>query len=78
MSVPGTGSGLSQPRHLPEDTQAGGSLMGLAHREPDVRPTDQDSQWLRTCLAMQRTPIKTLVQEDPTCYGATKPIGHNY
>lgn len=43
MSVPGTGSGLSQPRHLPEDTQAGGSLMGLAHREPDVRPTDQDS-----------------------------------
>ena len=43
MSVPGTASGLSQPRHLPEDTQAGRSLMGLAHREPDVRPTDQDS-----------------------------------
>ena len=43
MSVPGTGSGLSQPRQLPEDTQARRSLMDLAHMEPDVRPADQDS-----------------------------------
>jgi len=30
-------------------------------------------QWLRTCLAMQGTPVRSLVQEDPTCKGATKP-----
>ena len=29
-------------------------------------------QWLRTHLAMQRTPVQSLVWEDPTCYGTTK------
>ena len=27
---------------------------------------------------MQRTQVQTLVQEDPTCHGATKPVRHNY
>ena len=35
-------------------------------------------QWLRICLAMQRTPVWSLVQEDPTCHGATKPVYHSY
>ena len=35
-------------------------------------------QWLRTCLAMQGTPVRSLVQEDPTCDGATKPIHQSY
>ena len=35
-------------------------------------------QWLRICLPMQRTWVQALVQEDPTCHGATKPVRHNY
>ena len=27
---------------------------------------------------MQGTQIRALVQEDPTCRGATKPVRHNY
>ena len=36
------------------------------------------AQWLRTRLPMQGTRVRTLVQEDPTCHGATKPMSHNY
>ena len=36
------------------------------------------AQWLRICLPMQGTQVRALVQEDPTCYGATKPVPHNY
>ena len=36
------------------------------------------AQWLRICLAMQRTLVPSLVWEDPTCCGTTKPMGHNY
>ena len=32
-------------------------------------------QWLRICLTMQATQVRSLAQEDPTCRGATKP-GH--
>ena len=35
-------------------------------------------QWLRICLPMQGTQVQALVQEDPTCLGATKPVHHNY
>ena len=36
------------------------------------------AQWLRICLPMQGTQVQALVQEDPTCCGATKPMHHNY
>ena len=36
------------------------------------------AQWLRIHLPMQGTWIWSLVQEDPTCHGATKPVHHNY
>ncbi|KAJ8798856.1 hypothetical protein J1605_000013 [Eschrichtius robustus] len=36
------------------------------------------AQWLRIRLAMQGTRVRALVQEDPTCRGATKPVRHNY
>ena len=36
------------------------------------------AQWLRIRLPMQGTRVQPLVQEDPTCRGATKPVGHNY
>ena len=36
------------------------------------------AQWLRIRLPMQGTQVRSLVQEDPTCHGATKPMHHNY
>ena len=36
------------------------------------------AQWLRICLLMQGTRVRALVWEDPTCRGATGPVGHNY
>ena len=36
------------------------------------------AQWLRIRLPMQGTRVRALVQEDPTCCGATKPVSHNY
>ena len=35
-------------------------------------------QWLRIYLPMQGTRVRALVQEDPTCHGASKPVRHNY
>ena len=35
-------------------------------------------QWLRIHLPMQGTWVRVLVQEDPECHGATKPVRHNY
>ena len=36
------------------------------------------AQWLRIRLPMQGTRVRSLVREDPTCHGATKPVCHNY
>ena len=36
------------------------------------------AQWLRIRLPMQGTRVRALVQEDPTCRGATNPVCHNY
>ena len=35
-------------------------------------------QWLRIHLPVQGTRVWSLVQEDPTCCEATKPVRHNY
>ena len=35
-------------------------------------------QWLRIRLPMQGARVRALVQEDPTCREATKPVRHNY
>ena len=34
--------------------------------------------WLRMHLPKQGTRVQSLVREDPTCHGATKPVRHNY
>ena len=34
--------------------------------------------WLRIRLPTQGTRVRALVQKDPTCRGATKPVHHNY
>ena len=36
------------------------------------------AQWQRVHQPIQETWVRSLVQEDPTCQGATKPVGHNY
>ena len=36
------------------------------------------AQWLRICLPTQAAWVWSLVREDPTCHGATKPMHHNY
>ena len=35
------------------------------------------AQWLRIHLPRQGTRVRALVQEDPTCGRATKPVCHN-
>ena len=36
------------------------------------------AQWLRIRLPVQGTRVQALVQEYPTCRGATEPMRHNY
>ena len=36
------------------------------------------AQWLKICLPMEGTWVQALVQEDPTCHRATKPVRHSY
>ena len=44
-----------------------------------LRGTSLVAQWLlRIRLPVQRTWVRALVREDPTCCGATKPVCHNY
>ena len=40
--------------------------------------TSPVAQWLRIHLPMQGTQDRALVQEDPTCRRAAKPVLHNY
>ena len=35
-------------------------------------------QWLIVCLPIQRTWVRSLVLEDPTCLGVAKPMCCNY
>ena len=39
--------------------------------------TSMVAQWLRVCLPIQGIPVRSLVWEDSTCLGATKPVHHN-
>ena len=63
---------------------------GTSHDQPslswpiDVWPlirnwgTSLVVQWLTICLPMQAIRVPSLVQKDPTCCGATKPMCHSY
>ena len=51
------------------------SRMSLRTNNPG---TSLVAQWLRIRLPVQGTRVQALVQEDPTCRGATKPVCHNY
>ena len=49
-----------------------------AYLKKRLRGASLVAQWLRIRLPMQGTRVQALVQEDPTCHGATKPMRHNY
>ena len=50
----------------------------LHHLKNNFCGTSLVAQWLRIRLPVQGTRAPSLVQEDPTCRGATKPMRHNY
>ena len=50
---------------------------GIAHLN-GMTGTSLVAQWLRICLPVQGTRVRSLVWEDPTCHGATKPVRHDY
>ena len=54
-----------------------GKLMEQ-HGEGSSSGTSLVAQGLRICLPMQGTWVQSLVREDSTCRGATKPVSHNY
>ena len=55
----------------------GESLIGIGSKDNGRGPS-LVAQGLRIRLPMQGTRVRALVQEDPTCRGATKPVRHNY
>ena len=48
------------------------------HTQNLVVGTSLVAQWLRICLPVQGTRVRSLVQEDPKCRRATKSVRHNY
>ena len=52
-------------------------LVGLIHVDKKLR-VSLAAQWLRIRLHWQGKRVRSLVREDPTCHGATKPVCHNY
>ena len=49
----------------------------LSHKKNKIE-TSLVAQWLRIYLSRQGTRVRSLVWEDPTCRGASKPVCHNY
>ena len=49
----------------------------ISNRKGNVG-TSLVAQWLKIRLPMQGTQVRSLVWEDPTCCGVTKPMCHNY
>ena len=43
------------------------------HEKNKIKIMTAFPQWLRICLSMQGTGVRSLVQEDSTCHWATKP-----
>ena len=53
-------------------------LTSITDTQDPQKRTSLVAQGLRIHLPVQGTWVWTLVQEDPTCHGATKPVRHNY
>ena len=72
--------GLGQKTHLPGQVTLEQSRVRLekTFSVERILGASLGVQWLRIHLPMQGTWVRALVQEDPTCLGATKPVRHNY
>ena len=57
---------------LPYNTKIMGNIKSI------LTGTSLVAQLLRIRLPVQGMWVQALVQEDPTCRGATKPVSHNY
>ena len=55
-----------------------GTYNSQIHRVKKNGGTSLVAQWLRIPLPTQGTQVQSLVLEDPTCRGATKPVCHKY
>ena len=53
-----------------------GRMSGFPGGTVVKNPPAKNTKRIR--LPMQGTRVRALVQEDPTCHGATKPVCHNY
>ena len=53
-------------------------MMNAREKKHKYPGTSLVAQWLRICLPMQGAWVQSLVREDPTCRGVTKPMRHNY
>ncbi|KAJ8782228.1 hypothetical protein J1605_010207 [Eschrichtius robustus] len=75
-------SALPGPRVAPEPDVAAPGNAELSYMKTFGKKknpgTTLVAQWLRIRLPMQGTQVQSLVREDPTCRGATKPVRHNY
>ena len=52
------------------------AMLNIVRKQ--LNRTSLVAQWLRISLPIQETWVRSLVQEDPTCRGAIKPVRHNY
>ena len=60
------------------ELMCGGAKTGPREGIIEMFQTFLVVQWLRIHLSMRGTQVWSLVQEDSTCCGATKPLHHNY
>ena len=58
--------------------QMGRWLLPMALVLVDLSKRASGGSVVRTLLPMQETWVQSLIQEDPTCPGTTKPVRHRY
>ncbi|KAJ8790596.1 hypothetical protein J1605_004569 [Eschrichtius robustus] len=73
----GSSPGLGRS-HMPRSGWAHEPQLLSLHYQKSHLWASLVAQWLRIRLPMQGTRVRALVQEDPTCCGAIKPVLHNY
>ena len=54
-----------------------GNFPGSSVVKTPCSQTSLVAQWMRLCLPMQETQVRSLVWEDPICHGATKLMCHH-
>ena len=76
--VVGTNRFLLQEKINSRSSMSNAISFGSEYFKKSITRASLVAQWLRIRLPMQRTRVRALVREDPTCRRATKPVRHNY